>query len=81
MPNVFFLFIEDKKNIIEKMTPFLSRYMGEIEYDPQKKDWSCLASSYINQQSYLPLLRLLIQLKRARFTTESWTIYNNRTNN
>ena len=27
-----------KKNIIEKMTPFLSRYMGEIEYDPQKKD-------------------------------------------
>ena len=49
------------------MIPFLSRYMGEIEYDPKKTDWSCLTSSYTNQQSYLPLLRLLIELKQATF--------------
>ena len=41
--------------------------MGEIEYDPQKTDWSCLTSSYTNQQSYLPLLRLLIELRKATF--------------
>ena len=41
--------------------------MGEIECEQQTKDWSCLASSSINQQSYLPLLRLLIELKKALF--------------
>ena len=49
------------------MIPFLPRYMGEIDYDPKKTDWSCLTSSYTNQQSYLPLLRLLIELKQATF--------------
>ena len=49
------------------MIPFLSRYMREIEYDPQKTDCSCLTSSYTNQQSYLPLLRLLIELRKATF--------------
>ena len=41
--------------------------MGEIEYDPQKTDWSYLTSSYTKQQSYLPLLRLLIELRKATF--------------
>ena len=64
---MYFVILQKIRNIIEKVIPFLSRYMEEIEYDTQKTEWSCLTSSYTNQQSYLPLLRLLIELKKATF--------------
>ena len=47
------------KNILNKMS-FLSHYMGEVEYEPETEEWVSLTSLFTNEQTYLPLLRLLI---------------------
>ena len=54
------------KNYSKKMS-FLSHYMGEVEYEPETEEWVSLTSSFINKQSFLPLLRLLIELKKQPF--------------
>ena len=46
---------------------FLSHYMGEVEYEPETEEWVSLTSSFINKQSFLPLLRLLIEIKKQPF--------------
>ena len=40
--------------------------MGEVEYEPGREEWVSVTSSFINEQSYLPLLRL-IELKKTTF--------------
>ena len=50
-----------------KKMSFLSHYMGEVEYEPKTEERVSLTSWFINEQSYLPLLRLLIELKKAIF--------------
>ena len=57
--------------------------MGEVEYEPGREEWISVTSSFINEQSYLPLLRL-IELKknnisRCKDTKKLWTSYNNNT--
>ena len=57
--------------------------MGEVEYEPGREEWVSVTSSFINEQSYLPLLRL-IELKknnisRCKDKKKLWTSYNNNT--
>ena len=62
------------------MTPFLSRYMGEIEYNPQKR---LIMFGFVLYKSakLFTTAKITNSTKKAKFTTESWTISNNRTNN
>ena len=54
------LFCLERKYILEKMTYLSSHcYMGEIEYCIEEEDWVSLASSFKNEQCYIPLFRLL----------------------
>ena len=40
---------------------FLLHNMGEAEYETETEEQVLLTSSFINKESYLPLLRLLIE--------------------
>ena len=52
-------------------------YMGEIEYCIEEEDWVSLASSFKNEQCYIPLFRLLTDFKKNDIsvyddTKKSW---------
>ena len=48
---------------------FLSRRgdIGEIEYDLETEEWIELSSTFLNEKTYLPLLKLLEGIKKQKF--------------
>ena len=48
---------------------FLSRQggIGEIEYDLETEEWIELSSTFLNEKTYLPLLKLLVEIKKQKF--------------
>ena len=38
--------------------------IGEIEYDVETEEWIELSSTFLNKKAYLPLLKLLVEIKR-----------------
>ena len=47
---------------------FLSRQgsIGEIEYDSETEEWIEVSSTFLNEKTYLPLLKLLVEIKKTR---------------
>ena len=45
---------------------FLSRQggIGEMEYDLETEEWIELSSTFLNEKTYLPLLKLLVEIKK-----------------
>ena len=41
--------------------------IGEIDYDLETKDWIELKSTYLNEKTLLPLLKLLVEIKKEKF--------------
>ena len=48
---------------------FLSRQggIGEMEYDLETEEWIELSSTFLNEKTYLPLLKLLAEIKKENF--------------
>ena len=48
---------------------FLSRRggIGEIEYNLETEQWIELGSTFLNEKTYLPLLKLLVEIKKQNF--------------
>ena len=48
---------------------FLSHHsgIGEKEYDIGTEEWIELNSTFLNEKTYLPLLKLLIEIKKQKF--------------
>ena len=45
---------------------FLSRQgsIGEIEYDSETEEWIEVSSTFLNEKTYLPLLKVLVEIKK-----------------
>ena len=41
--------------------------IGEIEYDLETEEWIELSSTFLNEKTYLPLLKLLDEIKKQKF--------------
>ena len=50
---------------------FLSRCggIGEIKYDLETEEWIELSSTFLNEKPYLPLLKLLVEIKKQNFVS------------
>ena len=48
---------------------FLSRQVGigEMEYDLETEEWIELSSTFLNEKTYLLLLKLLVEMKKQQF--------------
>ena len=48
---------------------FLSRQVGigEMEYDLETEEWIELSSTFLNEKTYLLLLKLLVEIKKQQF--------------
>ena len=53
----------------EKNINFLSHWgsFGEIKYDLETEEWIELSSTFLNEKTYLPLLKLLAEIKKQNF--------------
>ena len=47
---------------------FLSRRggIGQIEYDSEIEEWIELSPTFLNEKTYLPLLKLLVEIKKIK---------------
>ena len=41
--------------------------IGEIEYDLETLEWIELGSTFVNEKTYLLLLKLLVEIKKQKF--------------
>ena len=41
--------------------------IGEIEYDLETLEWIELGSTFVNEKTYLLLLKLLVEIKKQQF--------------
>ena len=48
-------------------TPGGHNNIGEIEYDKEIEGWCALNSTFLNEKTHLPILDLLIQMKRQTY--------------
>ena len=52
-----------------KKYKFLSHQVsiGEIKYDLETEEWIELSPTFLNEKTYLPLLKLLVEIKKQNF--------------
>ena len=55
-----------KNNIKIKNISNLLPCVGEVEYNTQTKGWIQLISSFMNEKTYLPFFKLLINMKKEK---------------
>ena len=40
--------------------------IGEIAYDAETEEWIKLSSIFLNDKAYLPILKLLVEIKKTK---------------
>ena len=62
------MFFYQEKIYLKKDMNFLSHWggIGEIEFDLEKEEWIELSSTFLNEKTYLPLLKLLVEIKKTK---------------
>ena len=57
-----------REKVSLKAMNFLSRRggIGEIEQDLETEEWIELSSTFLNEKTYLPLLKVLVEIKKTK---------------